>query len=102
MNNTDKLKADADYWRNLTDLLQYASLFLLIATMIILSNVPKAQAKVLVWYFVAVMFVLATCAVVVGHISIKKTTAYFKQRLDDISGNYIIEPTSTTKTTQAK
>lgn len=69
-------RAIADKWRGWADLFQFGSLGMLFVTIFVCNSLTKAQARVIVWYFAALISIMATIGFFVSRKALKYETDY--------------------------
>lgn len=81
----EDLRAIEQRWNGWADFLQFGTLGLLVFSMFILDALPKETAKAIIWYWAAVMFVLATTAFIVARIALKHRMKYLNAEGERVS-----------------
>jgi len=75
-------KEEAQKWDRIVTTLQFGSIFALFPAIIILNAVPKADARVVVWWLVIPIGIVATIAFILSHISNRKMSTYLRQEFE--------------------
>lgn len=83
---TNVTREEMQKWETLTNIFQFSSIALLFVGAIGLGQVSKETAHVLVWYWAAITFAVATISFLVGRKSAKLTSDYFKGSLNTLKG----------------
>lgn len=82
--NEDK-EAISDKWEGWADFLQFGSLGLLLMSVILFNALGKDIVKHFIWYWAAVMFILATTAFIVARVALKHKMRYLNAEGDRVS-----------------